>query len=108
MPTQPATHRRKDGPCRCGATPRRGEPVTLDGTVVVACVACSLDCLTRRLTACASFEDLLGPVGGSYVPSLYPDSPNAIRLREAYDAAQAERGDSRRCYPAAETAGGAR
>ena len=72
----------------------------------------ALDWLTSRFTAFSTFAALLagGEAGGhpapsSYFPSLYPQpycSPAERRglraLADAYDAAQAARGDARRCY----------
>jgi len=64
-----------------------------------------LDALTRRLTAFNSFHDLLDAKGG-YRPSLRCVSgcpggqniPELKRLADAYDQAQAERGDPRRAF----------
>ena len=71
-----------------------------------------LDWLTARFTAFTTFAGLLagGEAGGypapsSYFPSIYPQpycTPAERRgykaLADAYDAAQAARGDARRCY----------
>lgn len=67
-----------------------------------------LDNLTRDLTAWGSFDAMLN-AGGGYRPSLYVRPHNrshaevrrAARtevLADAYDAAQAARGDERRAY----------
>lgn len=98
-PTTPATYRKADGPCRCGAVPKHGDRVAIAGRKVVACTACNIDCLARTLASCTSLADLLGPVDPrGYFPTIYPDSADHVRLADAYDAAQAARGDSRRAY----------
>ncbi len=67
-----------------------------------------VDALTRRLTAWPSFDDMLD-AGGGYRPTLHTRpcnrSHDEIRraaltevLADAYDAAQAARGDRRRAY----------
>lgn len=67
-----------------------------------------LDNLTRDLTAWLSFDDMLN-AEGDYRPSLYvrPCSRSHAEIRraarteilaDAYDAAQAARGDHRRAY----------
>ena len=72
----------------------------------------ALDALTRKLTSFTSFSALLAggelrgePRETDYRPSLYPQpySSDAERrdyrtLADAYDAAQAARGDLRTCY----------
>ena len=72
----------------------------------------ALDALTRKLTSFTSFSALLAggelrgePRESNYFPSLYPQpySSDAERhdyrtLADSYDAAQAARGDARRCY----------
>ena len=67
----------------------------------------NLDKLTKKITAFDSFQDLLDAKGG-YYPSLRCspihgrriDSThlNCRNLADAYDKAQAERGDGRRAY----------
>lgn len=56
-----------------------------------------LDEITRKLSSFVTFEELLGAAGG-YRPTIHPDSPDKVRLADAYDAAQAERGDPRRAF----------
>lgn len=57
-----------------------------------------LDILVNELTAFASFEELLNAKGG-YRPSFYVEyDPRFRELADAYDKAQAERGDPRRAY----------
>jgi hypothetical protein len=72
----------------------------------------ALDSLTRKLTCFTSFAALVAggelhgePRETDYRPSLYPQpySSDAERrdyrtLADSYDAAQAARGDARRCY----------
>lgn len=55
------------------------------------------DDLTRKLTAFLTFEGLL-TAEARYRPSLYPDSPELVRLADLYDAAQEARGDPRRAF----------
>jgi len=56
------------------------------------------DILTREHTAFPSFQAMLDAAGG-YSPTLRPDiHPDLAELANAYDAAQTERGDSRRVY----------
>ena len=68
----------------------------------------TIDNICAALTTAATLEELLEP-GGSYVPSLTVTAGNrsraeriraefSRRLADAYDAAQAERGDPRRAY----------
>lgn len=56
-----------------------------------------LDALTRELTAFDSFEAMLN-AAGNYRPSIYPRDYKHVELAEAYDVAQAARGDERRAY----------
>ena len=57
-----------------------------------------IDALTNELTAFATFEDMLNAEGG-YRPSFYVEyDPRFRELADAYDKAQAERGDPRRAY----------
>lgn len=71
----------------------------------ISASASDLDALTRRLTAFDCFHDLLHAQGG-YRPSLRCISgcpagkniPELTRLADAYDQAQAQRGDPRRAF----------
>ena len=60
-----------------------------------------LNRITRKVSAFASFRDLLDADGG-YFPSLGSNSrkdvPQLLILADAYDAAQQERGDARRAF----------
>lgn len=57
------------------------------------------DKLTARLTAFPNLQALLDAPGG-YRPSIYRDeSPDHQTLADAYDYAQAQRGDPRRAFP---------
>ena len=56
-----------------------------------------LDYLTVKLSAMRSFADLLD-THPSYRPTIRPETPEHVRLADAYDAAMIERGDPRRVY----------
>jgi hypothetical protein len=55
-----------------------------------------LDAICRYYTAFASFADLLD--APRYRPSVDISQPDLLTLADAYDQAQAERGDDRRAY----------
>ena len=56
-----------------------------------------LDQLIARRTAFSSMQELVTAAGG-YRPSLDVADPEMLRIAEAYDTAQAKRGDPRRAY----------
>ena len=57
-----------------------------------------LDELVREVSGFASFQDLLDAKGG-YEPTMrISENPRLAELADAYDTAQAERGDDRRAY----------
>jgi hypothetical protein len=55
------------------------------------------DDLTREYTAFGSFQELIDAPGG-YFPTFDCCNQNVMRLADAYDIAQAERGDGRRVH----------
>lgn len=57
----------------------------------------TLDQLTVEHTAFPRFADLLD-AGGRYRPSLSTSVPDKLTLADAYDSAQASRGDIRRAF----------
>lgn len=69
------------------------EPVKSEPVVEIA----ESDRLTRSLTAFDSFAELLN-AAGNYRPTIFERDADHRRLADLYDAAQAERGDSRRAY----------
>ena len=69
----------------------------------IATIQTRADELTKKHTAFADFSDMLNALG-NYRPSLYIKRKPLVHqhelreLADAYDAAQAERGDDRRAY----------
>lgn len=62
--------------------------------------AARLDSLTRKHSAFASFDEMLNALGG-YRPSMHTHdwrNDELKELAEAYDKAQAARGDDRRVF----------
>lgn len=60
-------------------------------------IAAEIDELTRSLTAFDSFEAMLNSYPW-YRPTIYPIDYKYVRLADAYDKAQEQRGDARRAY----------
>ena len=58
--------------------------------------ATNLDSLTRELSAFRTFQDLLD--APNYRPTILQRTLKHVRLADAYDRAQAARGDARRAY----------
>ena len=67
-------------------------PVDLPATSTLA----SLDTITRSMSAFGSFAELTNAPG--YFPTIRVNTFNGARLADAYDKAQADRGDARRAY----------
>lgn len=65
------------------------KPATLDRDV--------LDCITRDLHVARSFDGLLNSPG-NYRPTIDVRKTAGLMLADAYDAAQAARGDGRRAF----------
>lgn len=65
-------------------------------TIAAPAEGVTLDELVYRHTAFGSFEELL--TAREYTPSLNVAVPAIQKLADAYDAEQAQRGDSRRAH----------
>lgn len=65
--------------------------------VELEAVPADTDKLVRNHTAFRSFREMLWADGG-YCPSLDVREPVMLKIADAYDAAQAARGDARRAY----------
>lgn len=70
---------------------------TLDTIAVLGIETIVIDTITRTHTAFATFEELLNAKGG-YFPSIDVSVYSKAILADAYDKAQAFRGDRRRAF----------